>query len=713
MKIILVDLTYTQQSIASDVVPAAIGMLAEYVESKLPNLPKIKLVKFPEDLSLELKKGKPDLIGFSNYVWNSSLADAYIRRIKEVYPDTITLMGGPNFPTDKEEQRIYLTERPSLDFYIVKEGEHALYKLIEFFINRKIRSISQISLNDFKNVLTEFPNLVYKKDDIFVSSNKLERVMDLSQIPSPYLSGRLDEFLDGKLLPITQTNRGCPFTCTFCTEGQGYWTKVKRKTREVVEGEVKYISSKMNSLHSSKRRTDLLIADSNFGMFSEDLDTCKVIAEEQDKNGYPKYINVATGKNKKERVLEAAKIVNGAMKLAGSVQSLDPEVQDNIKRKNISSDQIVDMALKSSEIGANTYSEVILGLPGDTKQKHFDTLKTLVESDFTTISMYQLMILPGTELGSAETKIKHEMKTKFRVVPRCYGSYDILEKKISVSEIEEICVSTKTLSFNDYLECRKMNLIINIFYNDGVFDGIIKLLRQFNISIWQWLEKIYENSTKKDFSEFEILLNDFLRESEGELWEEKNKLEDFCSKDENIKRFINGELGSNLIFKYKSRSLTLDLFNIAKIAKSSAEEVFEKNDISETNIILFLDNLINYKLCEVTNLFEIETKKEATFDFDIQTFLNSKDKDDQFNLNKYKFENKRQLLFTLTEDQTNQLKSYNDLFGKSIEGISRTLSRVYVKKLFRKPTNDNDIKILKDEFSENNSRRWGGGLESI
>ena len=56
MKIILVDLTYTQQSIASDVVPAAIGMLAEYVESKIPNLPKIKLVKFPEDLSLELKR---------------------------------------------------------------------------------------------------------------------------------------------------------------------------------------------------------------------------------------------------------------------------------------------------------------------------------------------------------------------------------------------------------------------------------------------------------------------------------------------------------------------------------------------------------------------------------------------------------------------------------------------------------------------------------
>ena len=64
-----------------------------------------------------------------------------------------------------------------------------------------------------------------RKNNFFHSSKKIERVMDLSQIPSPYLSHRLDEFLDGKLLPITQTNRGCPFTCTFCTEGQSYWTR--------------------------------------------------------------------------------------------------------------------------------------------------------------------------------------------------------------------------------------------------------------------------------------------------------------------------------------------------------------------------------------------------------------------------------------------------------------------------------------------------------
>ena len=73
-------------------------------------------------------------------------------------------------------------------------------------------------------------------------------------------------FFDFPLIPMIETTRGCPFTCTFCTEGQSYWTKVRRKPRDVVENEVSYISDKMNTLPTEKRRTDLLIADSNFGI---------------------------------------------------------------------------------------------------------------------------------------------------------------------------------------------------------------------------------------------------------------------------------------------------------------------------------------------------------------------------------------------------------------------------------------------------------------
>lgn len=179
----------------------------------------------------------------------------------------------------------------------------------------------------------DLPNLVYlNSKKKLVCSSRLERIMDLSLIPSPYLSGRLNPYLDDKLMPVIQTNRGCPFSCTFCTEGQTYWSKVRKKDKNLIASEITWITKQIKDKKNKVSKDDLLIADSNFGMFNEDIDTCHVIANQQKKNGYPKYINVATGKNRKEKVLESAKILSGALKLAGSVQSLDPKVQENIKR---------------------------------------------------------------------------------------------------------------------------------------------------------------------------------------------------------------------------------------------------------------------------------------------------------------------------------------------------------------------------------------------
>jgi len=325
------------------------------------------------------------------------------------------------------------------------------------------------------------------------------------------------------------------------------------------------------------------------------------------------------------------------------------------------------------------------------------------------------MILPGTELGSVETKKKFQMKTKFRVVPRCYGSYNVLGDQLNVAEIEEICTSHNTLGFNDYLECRKMNLIINIFYNDSVFEEVIDLLRKTGISIWDWLNKLYENSSKKKFKEFNSLLQNFLDDSEGELWSNFSELRDFTEKKENIDKFIQGKLGSNLIFMYKSRSLTKDLESISKIAEVSTEEILNEKLGKAEDHLVFVQELINYKRCQIENIFNLEKSKISTFNFDIPKFLaEKKGESNIINFKNYKFEVSQNFEFELTSEQINQITSYNSLFGLTLTGISRTLSRVYIKKLFRKFKQSIKKEPLEDlTFEDNNSRRWGGGLESI
>lgn len=674
MKLWLADLTYTQQTIASDTFPAAVGSIGAFVKKRLTQA-RVRLFKYPEELAKAFEEDRPDVMGFSNYVWNAALSYRFAQAVKKHSPRTIVIMGGPNFPTERGEQEELLRAHPEIDFYVVKEAETAVAALLESLDKRGL------DLRDEAGLEQEVPNLAFvDRGGAFRASPRLERVRNLAELPSPYVNGDLDAFFDGKLLPILQTNRGCPFACSFCTEGQTYWSKVSFKPEGLIRAELEYVARKLSAIPAEARRGDLLIADSNFGMYRDDLTTCKVIREVQEKHDYPKYINVATGKNKKEQVLEAAKLVNGAMKLAGSVQSLDAGVLTNIKRDNISAEQIVELAMKAAQIGTNTYSEVILALPGDSLEAHFKTLETLVDAGFNTISMYQLMILPGTEMGTRESKQRHRMRLKYRVVPRCFGSFRFLGEEIVCAEIEEICVSNATLPYEDYLKCRRMNLIVNVFYNDGIFAEIIRLIKLCGLSPWRWLEHVYAQSRSAAFEE---LVAEFLKETEGELWESRQDLEGFTRKPDVIARYIRGELGSNLIFKYKALSMTSRFDCVMEVAARTLDEFLAAQDASFGWRGLARD-ILKYNRHRVAGIFSGEEgPRSDSFEYDAAAFALTPDpgKDPE----RFRLKRPARLVFAHTPQQKAAIRSYLDLFGADTPGLTRILSRVFLKQLMRRP----------------------------
>ena len=565
---------------------------------------------------------------------------------------------------------MFLRDNPVIDFHIVKEGEKPFLDLVKALIDFEF---------DKNKISNEQSNLIFiGEDKLFQASEKVERTLNLEELPSPYLSGLMDEFFDGKLLPIIQTNRGCPFMCTFCTEGMNYWSKVYASSQQKVDQEISYIAEKMVSLGNSKR-SDLHIADSNFGMYKQDLDTAKTLRMVQDKFGYPQYINVATGKNKKERVLEVAKIVNGAMKLAGSVQSLDTEVLKNIKRSNIGVDQIIELGNSADQIGANSYSEVILGLPGDTIKSHFATIETLVDAGFNTICMYQFMILPGTESGSVVAQTEFDMTTRWRLLPRCYGYFDVLGEEVNSAETEEICVSSNSLTFDDYLNCRKMNLIVNVFYNDGVFRELLDFLKWEGVSIWRWLLKIYDGMT--EFEKWSDLLQSFLKETEQELWLEREKLIESARDRQSIRKYIDGLLGGNLMYKYKGLSMTGCLEDVANVARKAAFDVLRESVKLTPEREAFVDEVVKYNLCRMSDIFVHNPRSiSQLFSYDILEFSNDETPE---NISDYAYAEPRKIDFEFDHGQLDELRNYLELFGDSEHGVSRILSRVYIRKLFR------------------------------
>lgn len=682
VKVWLVDPTYTQQQISSEAIPSAIGGIATYAEEVLELKNSIRLFKYPEEFIKALSKyGFPDIIGFSNYIWNFQLSLSLARAVKKIKPSTIIVMGGPNYPVSLNEKEDFLRKYPEIDFYISGEGEKAFSYLISYLVKINLQK---------EDIIENIPSSQFiDKNNIAQLSEPIERIKDLSEIPSPYTSGKLDKFFDGKLQPTLQTTRGCPFGCTFCVEGESYYSKVNRNSFDKIKSDLNYIGEKMKKSKEKGGRNDLWLVDSNFGMYNQDIETCKIIAECQKKYEWPEYIQCDTGKNNKAKVLDAARLVNGAMRLSGAVQSLDENVLKNVKRSNISSDSLMQMAVEAADIDADSRSDIILGLPGESIETHFETLKTVINSGFSHVNTFQLMMLPGTELNDQSTRKKYQMGTKFRVLPRCFGKYKVFDEEIIAAEIEEICVKTDSLSFEDYIKCRKMHLLIHIYHNDGLFSTALKFLKQIEIPIFRWMEIMFNEEMKNEVKEF---FDKFEADTRNELWDTKEELLNFVNKPGTIEKYISGQLGYNLLFVYRAIAMQKYIGFLKEFAMKSIRKLLNEYQKDNDENLRFLTEALEFDLCRSSNIFhnksEIPTVK---LNYNIQKFIEV----ESINPNNLKLQEPETMKFLLDQEQEDIIERSINLYGDSDIGISRILTKVFVKKLLRKPVNATPLTSLK------------------
>jgi radical SAM superfamily enzyme YgiQ (UPF0313 family) len=353
----MADLTHDGVLLSSNVFPLSIGLIASYLKQQRPDTVEIELFKYPHDLGEALMSCAPKIVAFANYSWNFSISRAYAENIKKMWPDTIIVFGGPNYGLTDQELKVFWDRFGCfIDFYVAREGEEAFVQLYDAL--RKL----DFDAERLKVERHLIGNVHYLAGGQVINGPILPRIT-LSDLPSPYLDGIMDKFFDKNLCPLIHTTRGCPFKCAFCTEGAAFYNKVGQRL-DPLEEEMRYISKRV------KGPPDLFISDANFGMFKQDKEKADIISDCQKEFGYPKYIHVSTGKNQKERVLDIVQSLNGAVSMAASLQSTDETVLANVDRSNISVEKLAEVGQKANTVNMGTYSELILGLPGDTLEKH-------------------------------------------------------------------------------------------------------------------------------------------------------------------------------------------------------------------------------------------------------------------------------------------------------------------------------------------------------
>ncbi len=544
LNIYLGDLTYTTLSLATDAFPLNVGFIAAYAQKVFGSEINLRIFKYVDDLEQALHEKAPDILGLSNYPWNFNLGSEFFRMTRALSPQTICVMGGPNIPLEDEARSKFVKRNPLIDFYAYLEGEEAFASLVTRALDTGV--------DRERMKATPIDGFIHRISDTEVMQGAmLSRRKTLDEIPSPYLSGLMDKFFDGKLSPMMETNRGCPFSCTFCHEGNRLISKVNNFSTERVKAELDYIAAAVQK--APILISNLIFADPNFAMYERDYEIVEHIEGIQQKQNWPRSIFASTGKNKKERIARALRKLNGSMSMWMSVQSMDPYVLKEIQRDNISTSQMMSLAGVYQELGLPTFSELILGLPGDSYERHIKSLSDVVEAGIDVVETYSCMLLNGTELNLPSSRAKHNIGSHFRVLPRDFAKLG--NGRVAV-EIEEVVSSTNTMSFDDYKETRKLHLMVAVVYNGGGLSPLLRVLRQKKVSIIGLLQKMVANIASAP-APVQAVFNSFARLTKEELWESEEALRAYIYADNNYEKLLKGEIGINLIQTHTAMSLAV------------------------------------------------------------------------------------------------------------------------------------------------------------
>jgi len=509
---------------ARQFVPLGIGYLASYSHSIFGDKVKYQLFKSVDELLDACDGCKPDLVGFANYTWNERLNAFAGFKLRQSYPNLSIVMGGPNIATDEKGVEDFLRKYSFVDIYCMYGSELAFSKIIECLLEGTSKS------NLLKTLCSNpsFCGYSICEGKLIGSANyKVDK--DLDFIPSPYLTGTLDTFLEKGFIPIMETNRGCPFACTFCVWGVSALSKIQVFSMDRVKVDLDYVTK------FGSKYPQLVFADANFGILKRDVDIAKHIRKVWEDTGTFASIEVYWSKSAQEYMVEIGRVLGHLTNTYIAFQSLDDNVLESIKRKNISTERLVSLISKLKEFTHTTRTDILVGLPGESFESHLKSIDQALNYGINDILGGEIQLLPGSEMETQESREKYCLETKYRFFEGCSGIY----RGELVYELQEVVRSTNTMTEEEMIRLRAIR---SLFFG-GLTLGDHRPLVSYLVNKGVRITELYTNLVLRG-SDHPVLAKTFgwlNNQISSEWFETIDKVEEFIKNSENIEGFFGDE----------------------------------------------------------------------------------------------------------------------------------------------------------------------------
>jgi radical SAM superfamily enzyme YgiQ (UPF0313 family) len=360
----------------------------------------------------------PGVCLFSNYVWTIAENLVASNRVKGIYRECVTIHGGPSTPKYPQGCAAFLLRNRHVDIAVRGEGESAFVELLdrlrlyfEHFDGRRLEALESVDGISFLAESRLCPL-------VRTAERPVPAVLD--DIPSPYLSGFFDrhgwDFSEkgwnptGRVPPlhrmlILETNRGCPYGCTFCDWGSATLQKIRLFSLERVRSELQWMAQRWADY--------IYIADANFGILPRDLDIALMIADVKARWGFPTTVATNYSKNGSDRLPRIFRVwANAGIEFEPtiSIQSTDVTTLQVIRRSNIKTSIYLALSDTYREMNLPTRVQLMFGLPGATLDSWKSDLQFFFDR-LENVQGFKTQLLPNSPMADPVYLEKYQIRT--------------------------------------------------------------------------------------------------------------------------------------------------------------------------------------------------------------------------------------------------------------------------------------------------------------
>ncbi|MCB0364348.1 MAG: radical SAM protein [Bdellovibrionaceae bacterium] len=373
------------------------------IKSQLNWLPPLFQTRTVEDHLAQYDLASIDVLGISQYSPNWEINIALAKKIKEANPNCVVISGGPNNKWDFPQ---FFADHPEIDGVVLGEGEWVFASILEALVKG----------NDWR----ETPGVASQK----IHNPPRAPYLELESLTSPWTHHHayftdLVAKLKGEgqaAHAVWETNRGCPYKCTFCDWGSVTGTKVRMFDLQMLENELRTFAEVGIEV--------ITISDANFGAFKRDIDLIKKVISLKSEIGWKPNIVFTGSKNPKSSANLALRILYEnqlTTHFQVGFQHTDDSVLDAVSRSDIPPTKQLEYLQEAFKVGAPIVGVLICGNPGDTPERWMRSFDDLLEWGFhDNIRVHDFLLLPNSPAAQKDYAQKWKIKTLRRRVTENY-----------------------------------------------------------------------------------------------------------------------------------------------------------------------------------------------------------------------------------------------------------------------------------------------------